>query len=46
MLKHMGKNFIDPKSSEIPSIFQVFPCTTQVALFWPKLLPALLLKKP
>jgi hypothetical protein len=37
----MGKQFIDPKSSEILSIFQVFPCTTQIALFWPKLLPAL-----
>jgi hypothetical protein len=42
----MGKHFIDPKSSEILSIFQVFPCTTQIALFWPKLLPALFLKKP
>jgi hypothetical protein len=39
----MGKHFIDPKSSEILSIF---PCTTQIALFWPKLLPALFLKKP
>jgi hypothetical protein len=37
----MGKNFIDPKSSEI---FQVFPCMTQIALFWPKLLPALFIK--
>jgi hypothetical protein len=44
MLKLMGKHFIDPKSSEILSIFQVFPCTTQIALFWPKLLPALFLK--
>jgi hypothetical protein len=34
------------KSSEILSIFQVFPCTTQIALFGPKLLPALFLKKP
>jgi hypothetical protein len=42
----MGKHFIDPKSSEILFIFQVFPCTTQIALFWPKLLPALFLKKP
>jgi hypothetical protein len=42
----MGKQFIDPKMSEIQSIFQVFPCTTQTALFWPKLLPALLLMKP
>jgi hypothetical protein len=43
----MGKHFIDPKSkSEIMSIFQVFSCTTQIALFWPKLLPALFLKKP
>jgi hypothetical protein len=41
----MGKNFIDPKGSEILSVFQVFPCTTQIALFWPKLLPALFLKK-
>jgi hypothetical protein len=42
----MGKYFIDPKRSEILSIFKVFPCTTQIALFWPKLLPALFLKKP
>jgi hypothetical protein len=42
----MGKHFIDPKSSEILVIIQVFPCTTQIALFWPKLLPALFLKKP
>jgi hypothetical protein len=42
----MGKHFVDPKSSEILSIFQVFPYTTQIALFWPKLLPALFLKKP
>jgi hypothetical protein len=42
----MGKHFIDPKSSEFCPIFQVFPCTTQIALFWPKLLPALFLKKP
>jgi hypothetical protein len=42
----MGKHFIDPKSSEILSIFQVFPCLTQIALSWPKLLPALYLKKP
>jgi hypothetical protein len=34
----MGKHFIDPKSSEILSIFQVFPFTMQIALFWPKLL--------
>jgi hypothetical protein len=27
----MGKHFIDPKSSEILSIFQVFPCKTQIA---------------
>jgi hypothetical protein len=42
----MGKHFIDPKSSEILSIFLVVPFTTQIALFWPKLLPALFLKKP
>jgi hypothetical protein len=46
MLKLMGKHFIDPKSSEILSIFQVFLCMMQIALFWPKLLPALFLKKP
>jgi hypothetical protein len=46
VLKLMEKYFIDPKISEILSIFQVFPCTTQIALFWPKLLPALFLKKP
>jgi hypothetical protein len=28
------------------SVFQVFPCTTQIAIFWPKLLPALFLKQP
>jgi hypothetical protein len=37
----MGKHFIDPKSSEILSIFQVFPCAMQIAPFLPKLLPAL-----
>jgi hypothetical protein len=42
----MGKHFIDPKSSEILSILKVFPCMTQIALFWPKLLPAIFLKKP
>jgi hypothetical protein len=42
----MGKHFIDTKSSEILSNFHVFPCTTQIALFWPKLLPAFFLKKP
>jgi hypothetical protein len=31
----MGKYFIDPKRSEILS---VFPCTMQIALSWPKLL--------
>jgi hypothetical protein len=46
VLKLVGKHFIDPKSSEVLSIFQVFPCTTQIALFWPKPLPALFLKKP
>jgi hypothetical protein len=46
VLKLRGYVFIDPKSSEILSIFQVFPCTTQIALFWPKLLPALFLKQP
>jgi hypothetical protein len=38
VLKLMGKHFIDPKSSEILSIFQVFPCTTQIALDIPVLL--------
>jgi hypothetical protein len=27
-------------------MFQVFPCTAQIALFWQKLLPALFIKKP
>jgi hypothetical protein len=40
----MGKHFIYPKRNEILSIFQVFPCKMQI--FWPKLLPALFLKKP
>jgi hypothetical protein len=35
VLKLMEKHFIDPKISEILSIFQVFPCMTQIALFWP-----------
>jgi hypothetical protein len=40
----MGKHFIDPKSksSEILKIFQVFPCTMQIALILPKLLSALI----
>jgi hypothetical protein len=46
VLKLKGKHFIDPKRSEILSVFQVFPCTTQIAVFLPKLLPALFLKKP
>jgi hypothetical protein len=44
----MGKHFIDPKerNSVRFSHFKskVFHCTTQIALFWPKLLPALFLK--
>jgi hypothetical protein len=39
----MGKHFIDPKRKTIQS---VFPCMMQIALFWPKLLPALFLKQP
>jgi hypothetical protein len=35
----MGKYFIDHKSTEILSIFQVFPCTTQIALFLAKTAP-------
>jgi hypothetical protein len=31
----MGKHKI--KKSEVLSVFQVFPCTTQIALLWPKL---------
>jgi hypothetical protein len=31
----MAKHYIDHKNSEIMSIFQVFPCATQIALFWP-----------
>jgi hypothetical protein len=46
VLRLMGKHFIYPKSSKILSVFQVFPCTTQITFFWPKLLPALFLKKP
>jgi hypothetical protein len=29
----MGKHFIDPKSNEILSIFKVFYCMTQIAVF-------------
>jgi hypothetical protein len=39
VLKLIGKHFIDPKRSEILSIFQIFPCTMQTALFWPKTAP-------
>jgi hypothetical protein len=39
VLKLIGKHFIDPKSSEILSIFQIFPCTTQIALFLAKTAP-------
>jgi hypothetical protein len=46
VLKLKGKHFIHPKRSKILSVFQVFPCTAQIAFFWPKLLPALFLKKP
>jgi hypothetical protein len=46
VLKLKGKHFIDHKRSEIMSVFHVFPYTTQIALFGPKLLPALFLKKP
>jgi hypothetical protein len=35
----MEKQFIDRKRSEILSVFLMFPCTTQIALFWPNLLP-------
>jgi hypothetical protein len=42
----MEKHFIDPKRCEILSVFLIFPCTMQIALFWPKLLPALFLKTP
>jgi hypothetical protein len=41
VLELMEKHFIDPKRSEILS---VFPCTTQIALFLPKLLPALFIR--
>jgi hypothetical protein len=37
----MGKHFIDPKKSEILSVFAM-----QIALFWPKLLPAIFIMKP
>jgi hypothetical protein len=46
MLKLMGRHFIHHKWSEILSVFQAFPCTTQIALSWSRLLPALFLKKP
>jgi hypothetical protein len=36
--KLLGKHFIHPKMSEILSVIQVFPFTTQIALIWPKLL--------
>jgi hypothetical protein len=35
-----------PSGSHLKCLKWVFPCTTQIALFWPKLLPALFLKKP
>jgi hypothetical protein len=33
VLKLMEKHFIDPKRSEILSVFLIFPCTTQIARF-------------
>jgi hypothetical protein len=39
VLKLKGKHFIDPKRSEILSVFQFF------FLFWPKLPPALFFRK-
>jgi hypothetical protein len=35
----MGKHFIDPKRSEILSVLNFFPCTTQIAIFYAKTAP-------
>jgi hypothetical protein len=39
VLKLKGKHFIDPKMSEILSVFKVFPCTMQISLFMAKTAP-------
>jgi hypothetical protein len=44
--KTYGKIFYWPKKEWNSVVFQVFPCTTQIAPFWPKLLIALFMKKP
>jgi hypothetical protein len=47
LLKLSGKHLIEPKMSEIQSVFLIFLtfflATTQIAFFLPKLLPALFL---
>jgi hypothetical protein len=42
----MEKHFIDPKSSEFCPFFKFFLVQHKLPFFWPKLLPALFLKKP
>jgi hypothetical protein len=42
----MGKHFIDPKSSDFCPFFKFFFVRRKLPFFWPKLLPALFLKKP
>jgi hypothetical protein len=42
----MGKHFIYPKSSEFCPFFKFFLLRRKLPFFWPKLLPALFLKKP
>jgi hypothetical protein len=39
VLKLKGKHFIDPKRSEILSVFKIFPYTMQIALFLAKTAP-------
>jgi hypothetical protein len=45
-VKTYGKHFIDPKSSEFCPFFKFFLVQRKLPFFWPKLLPALFLKKP
>jgi hypothetical protein len=40
VLKLVEKHFIGPKRSEILSVFLIFPCTMQIALFLAKTAPS------
>jgi hypothetical protein len=42
----LWKKYFNFKLTPLNFLVDIFPFTTQIALFWPKLLPALFLKKP